>query len=405
MRAVARAVRKSAPRSIVVVSTLALILTGCGTSRKMAPTPTPNPSAPAQPNYPSTPPVPITWSPSTSLLPAPPACAPPQSTCDPPYPSGSNNFPLLVASPLDQSSVTSPMHVVANTNPKNPLFFMRVYVDQLAVYFTFTNSIDTQIFVAPGQHKVEVMAEDKQGYISDTILNVNVTSQASKTTISDIQTLPGWQSCSADFPAGSGRDGQLCAAGNSNPPTSSMTPGQSSPAMDGKSAKFSMSGPNPYSNELYFNAITGGDNVSHFTYDLYFYIDNGNAPQALEFDLNQGFGGRRWVWGSECNFRGEVPPAWDIWDDAAGVWRPTNVPCNPFPSNQWIHLVWNFERVGEQVHYISLQVGDQTYNVDTYYNDQPGWTLEEIDTAFQMDLAEPPVAYNVWLDQVNLTAW
>jgi len=56
---------------------------------------------------------------------------------------------------------------------------MRVYVDQLAVYFTFTNSINTQLFIAPGQHTVEVMAEDKQGYISSTILNVTVTSQPS----------------------------------------------------------------------------------------------------------------------------------------------------------------------------------------------------------------------------------
>jgi len=296
------------------------------------------------------------------------------------------------------------MHVVANANPKNPLFFMRVYVDQLAVYFTFTNSIDTQIFVQPGQHKIEVMAEDKQGYISDTILNVNVTSQADKTTISGIQTMPGWQSCAASFPPGSGRDGQVCASGNPNPPTTTMTEGQSSPAMDGKSAQFSMGGPNGYSNELYFNAVAGGNNVSHFIYDLYFYIDNPDAPQALEFDLNQAFGGKRWVWGSECNFKGEKPPVWDIWDAETGFWYPTNVPCTPFPANQWIHLVWTVERVNDQMHYISLQVGDQVYTIDTYYNNQT-WTLEEIDNAFQMDLAQPPVPYNVWLDQVNLTAW
>jgi hypothetical protein len=57
------------------------------------------------------------------------------------------------------------------------------------------------------------------------------------------------------------------------------------------------------------------------------------------------------------------------------------------------------------VHYISLQEGSQIYNVDTYYNNQPDWTLEEIDVAFQMDLAQPPVPYNVWLDEVNLTAY
>ena len=106
--------------------------------------------------------------------------------------------------------MTSPTTVTAAATPKNPIFFMRVYVDdQLAVYFTFDSSINTQIFMTPGAHKLEVMAEDNQGYVSSTILNVTVSSQA-QTTISDIQTLSGWQSCSALFPTGSGRDGQIC---------------------------------------------------------------------------------------------------------------------------------------------------------------------------------------------------
>jgi hypothetical protein len=289
--------------------------------------------------------------------------------------------------------------VVASATPKNPVFFMRVYVDQLAVYFTFTNSINTQLFIAPGQHKLEVMAEDNQGYISATILNITVTSQ-SQTTISNIQSMPGWQSCSALFPAGSGRDGQICAAGLGTA-QSTLTQNQSSPAMDGQSAKFSMGGPTAYSNMLYFNAIAGGNNVSHFTYDLYFYIDNPNASQALEFDINQTFGGNRWVWGSECNFNGSGK--WDIWNDLTG-WQPTIYDCPPFPANTWIHLVWNVERVGNQVHYISLTVGDQTYNVDTYYPNQPNWTLEEIDVAFQMDGNYKQEPYNVWLDKVQLTA-
>ena len=33
----------------------------------------------------------------------------------------------------------------------------------------------------------------------------------------------------------------------------------------------------------------------------------------------------------------------------------------------WIHFVWNFERVGNQVHYIGLSVGDNDYTIDTYY--------------------------------------
>ena len=388
---------------IALLGTL-IAAAACGTSG-MKSTTTPNPP-PTQPSYPSTPPVLIDWSPGSSSLPAPPACTPPTSNCTPPAASGSNDFELTVASPTEGGSTTSPATVVANAKPRNPIFFMRVYVDQLAVYFTFTDSINTQIFMAPGQHTLEVMAEDKQGYISSTILHVTVTTQ-SKTTISDIQNMAGWQSCGALFPPGSGRDGQICAAGYGTP-QSTLTQNVSSPAMDGKSAQFSMGGPwqnctSPpaYCNILYFNPVAGGNSVSHFTYDLYFYIDQPDKPQALEFDLNQTYGGNRWVWGSECNFKDTGK--WDIWDDVNG-WKPTIYDCKPFPANTWIHLIWDVERVGNQVHYISLTVGDQVYNVDTYYDNQPDWTLEEIDDAFQMDgnYAEQP--YNVWLDKVSLTA-
>ncbi len=186
--------------------------------------------------------------------------------------------------------------------------------------------------------------------------------------------------------------------------------------MDGKSAQFSMGPPagtaNPsdygYSNMLYFNPITGGNNASNFTYDLYFYIDHPDAPQALEFDLNQAYDDtgtgspERWTWGSECNFKADG--VWDIWDDAVGKWEPTTVPCKPFPANTWNHLTWTFQRVGEQVYYNTLTVNGQVYQVNTYYGNQQGWDFEEIDTAFQMDLDSNADPYNVWLDQVSLTA-
>lgn len=288
---------------------------------------------------------------------------------------------------------------------------MRVYVDQLAVYFTFDSSINTQIFLAPGQHTIEVMAEDNdsnQGYISATPINITVSAQ-SQTTISGIQSMNGWQSCGGLFPPGSARAGQICAAG-AGTPNSTMTQNVSSPAMDGSSAEFSIAPSSPdcpgYCNMLYFNPIAGGNNVSHFIYDLYFYIDNPNAPQALEFDVNQTYGGQRWVWGSECNFKGDG--VWDIWNDAPNTgWTPTTIPClaSNFQANTWNHLIWDVEQSGNNVQYNTLTLNGTVYPVNTTYPNQQDWTLEEIDTAFQMDLDEAGDPYHVWLDQVKLTAY
>jgi hypothetical protein len=368
------------------------ILVGCGTNS--APTTT------SPTTYPSTPPVAITWTPSTSPLPAPPASVPP--------PAASSDFPLTVTIPTAGASLTSPIKVSASAAPTNPIFFMRVYVDQLAVYFTFDNAINTQIFLAPGQHSIEVMAEDNQGYISATPVQINVTSQNSASVISGIQNLPGWQSCGGLFPPGSGRAGQICAAGGGTP-NSTITQNVSSPAMDGAAAEFSIGPSSPdcpgYCNMLYFNPIAGGNNVSHFLYDLYFYIDNPNAPQALEFDVNQTYGGQRWVWGSECNLKADGQ--WDIWNDAPNTgWTPTGIPClaSNFPANIWNHLTWDVQQQGNNVQYNTLTLNGTLYPVNTTFPNQQDWTLEEIDTAFQMDLDEAGDPYHVWLDEVSLTA-
>jgi hypothetical protein len=59
----------------------------------------------------------------------------------------------------------------------------------------------------------------------------------------------------------------------------------------------------------------------------------------------------------------------------------TDVPCNHFPSDTWIHLVWTLERVGNQGHYISLNLADQIYNVYAYDSAEPNWYKEEVDVA------------------------
>jgi hypothetical protein len=276
---------------------------------------------------------------------------------------------------------------------------MRVYIDGNAEYFTFFNTVDALLWMTPGNHTLDVVATDKSGNNASTTFQVSVTSAAPSTT-SNIQNMGLWEPCSAKFPPGHPRAGQICAAGSADA-VSMMTPNQGQPSLSGSSAKFTMGGPHPYTNELYTKFLGGGSAVSKFTYDLYFMVDKPNNPQALEFDVNQTLGDTRWVFGTECNFKADGK--WDVWDGVRG-WQPTAVPCTAFPANTWIHLVWNFERVGQQVHYVSVAVNDQVFPLDLYYSDQPNWPMEDIDVAFQMDGNYQQAPYTVWLDKVTLMA-
>ncbi len=306
-------------------------------------------------------------------------------------------FPMTVTTPSPGASVQSPVEVKVSTQAAVPIFNTRVYVDGISVFFTFLGTLDQFFWMPNGSHTIEIVSEDQSGYISTQTFSVNVTSQ--NPGLSQIQNMNGWINCSSVLATGA-----VCAAGLGTA-KSALEQSQSQPSLSGSSsAKFSLEGgTKPYSNALYWIPLGGSSSVSHFTYDLWFYVDNGQATKALEFDVNQTFGGTRWTWGSECNFNADGK--WDIWDDADGVWVPTSIPCTYFPSNTWIHLVWTLERVGNQIHYISLAVGDQTYNVDTYYTAQPKWYADEIDVAFQMDGNWEQEPYNVWLDQVTLNAY
>jgi hypothetical protein len=332
--------------------------------------------------------------PDTGIAPFPdPAPVPP------PSPGSTGNGSVCVSQPNDGADVSSPFHLVAAASLVNPIDHMRVFLDGVATQFTFYNKLDAQIFAAAGRHSVEILASDKNGNDVSTSFNVNVTGPGNAT-ISDIQNIADWEFCTARFAPGHPRAGQICAAGLGDA-QSTMTEGQKDPSLSGSSAHLTMGGSAAYSNALWTKFLGGSTNLTKFTYDLYFYIDKPDVAQALEFDVNQAFNNQRWVYGTECNQRADG--VWDVWDGVNG-WTPTKVKCGPFPANTWIHLVWHFERVGNQTHYISLTINDAVYPIDMYQSNEPKWVMESLDVAFQMDGDYQQAPYNVWIDKVTLTA-
>jgi hypothetical protein len=193
---------------------------------------------------------------------------------------------------------------------------------------------------------------------------------------SAIQTLDNWRWCTAQL------NGHPCASGLGNA-TSTLTQNQGTPSLSGQSSLFTLGGPTQYSNALWWRSLGSNHTATHVVYDLYFYINDANSPEALEFDVNQSWGGTRYTWGSECSYKNTG--YWDVWNPQTEGWETTNVPCPQVSSNGWHHLTWHLERVNGQVHYISVTVDGNVGTVDKYYNPQQGWQGDDIDVAFQMD--------------------
>jgi hypothetical protein len=181
-----------------------------------------------------------------------------------------------------------------------------------------------------------------------------------------------------------------------------MTPKQQTPSLSGDSSIFWIGGKMHYSNALWWRELGPDSKPTHFDYDLYFYLDDPSAPEALEFDVNQTISGTRYVFGTECSYRNTGH--WDIWDSAGGKWVETDVPCPRVAAKQWHHLVWHFERVGNQAHFIGVTL-DDTYTVVDKYFDPQKYGGEGISVAVQLDGNAKQAPYKLWVDKMNLIRW
>jgi hypothetical protein len=194
-----------------------------------------------------------------------------------------------------------------------------------------------------------------------------------------------------------------------------MYKGEKSPTISGNSTQFNIGGTEPYTDVLWYNHLIGDfssqglPDTSHtliptlhnFTYDVYFYGNNLGASQALEFDINQFFGGMGFTWGHECRLAGGYE--WDIWDNTNYKWVPTGIACNP-NNNAWNHLVIQVQRTSDnKLLYQSITLNGQTHTLNRTYGpfSAPGWY--GITVNYQMDGNYKQAPYTVYLDKLNFT--
>jgi len=214
-----------------------------------------------------------------------------------------------------------------------------------------------------------------------------------QTTFTNLDQKSGWESCSA------------CAgAGGSGPTAShSSSPGISSPSMDGASRQFNIGGSSKYANALWWKQLGANSGASHFVYDLYYYIKNPSAPQALEFDVNQSRSGKKFIFGTECDFGGTH--TWHVYDPYNHVWRSTSISCSRPKAYTWNHVVLEFSRTSTgKTGFVTVSINGAKHYFNRSYSPRSSGA-SEVNVAFQMDMNGSAVDYSTWLDKVKLTYW
>ncbi len=297
---------------------------------------------------------------------------------------------VAVSSPASGSTVSSPVHVVATGS--TDVYAMRIYVDNVSVYYTSGYRNDTYVPMSGGSHYVVAQGWSTTGAIYKTPFTINVSgTTTSSFTFSNIDQMTGWQSCGA------------CAGINGNGPVGGYSSQQNvpSPSLDGRSMAFYLGG-TPWADALWWKQLGPMASATHFVYDLYFYVAKPTLSQALEFDVNQSVNGRKYIFGTQCAYG---DGQWEVWDTAHAYWVKTGIGCVPPVAYTWNHLVLEFQRLSNtQTSFVAVTLN----GVKRYINRQ-FWTkavsAQELNVAFQMDLKGSGAGYTVWLDRVNLNAW
>jgi hypothetical protein len=302
-----------------------------------------------------------------------------------------------VSSPSNGATVGSPVHFVASASSTFPVTAMRIYVDGQSVFATSASSLDTYVGMAPGWHVAVVQSWDARGTVSKAYVDINIVGSSSSTPTAmpggnvhtNIDQMQGWETCD-----------RCAGAGGTGPSVPHYVAyGISSPSMDGQSVQFTNAGTMPYSDAIWWKQLGADDNVTHFVYDLYFYIKDPRQAEALEFDVNQSAGGLKYIFGTQCGINEDHQ--WDVWGN--NRWIPTGVGC-PVNAYAWNHLTAEFYRQNGMVHYVAITLNGNKAYINRAYG-AVGSGANEINVAFQMDQVIWHPTFSVWLDRVNLTQW
>jgi hypothetical protein len=319
---------------------------------------------------------------------------------------------VYVTSPANNSTVRSPANfsATATTSCNKGVSAMGIYTApyQLA-YVVQGSALNYNLALSPGTYHAVVEEWDGCGGAATTPVTITISSNGGGA-FTGLQENGGW----ADY----GQRGPSfidCSPSPCDDITFSRTQNVKSPSLSGAAMETFLSGSKGYGDALFNNHLIGVDSsqglpdkdhtlvpqLHNFTYDVYFYISDLGASQALEFDINQFFNNQGWIWGHQCTLAGANE--WDIWDNVNSKWVGTGIACNPV-ANSWNHLTIQVQRTSsDKLLYQTITLNGQTSAVNARYSpgSAVGWYGVTIN--YQQDGNYEQSPYSVYLDELTFT--
>ncbi|MHB8217965.1 MAG: hypothetical protein ACYDDS_17980 [Candidatus Sulfotelmatobacter sp.] len=321
---------------------------------------------------------------------------------------------VTVTSPANGATVSGAVSYAASATTSTcskGVASMGIYTAPgVLAYVSNGTKLNTSLNLNAGTYNTTVEEWDYCGGAATTPIKITVTAGGGKS-FTNLQHSGGW--------AGFGQRAPTyvdCSPSPCENVTFTMTQGVKSPAMSGESSAYYLAGSEAFGDTLWNNHLIGAlssqgipdtghtlvPSYHNFTYDVYFWVSNPGASQALEFDINQFFNSMGFIWGHECRIAGGNE--WDVWDNLNQHWVPTGVSCYP-NANAWNHLTLQVERTSSnELLYQSITLNGVTHTLNQYYNHgsaPSNWWGITIN--YQMDGNNVQTPYTAYLDELTFT--
>jgi|SRR5215472_3020510 len=170
-----------------------------------------------------------------------------------------------------------------------------------------------------------------------------------------------------------------------------------SPSQDGDALKISYERGNPsYMGADAYIRLGTDASARRYQVNYDFYFPSKSPIQALEFCMNNYFGGKRYQWAMQWENVGSGAPRWRLWNGR--TWQPVGVPASNIKARTWYKLTIDGNIIKGHVHYLDFIVHRTTHSLSKYTFSPTPESGSGLVAAVQVDGDSRADPYQLYLD-------